>query len=63
MALYNGFAGGNGTIWMDNVQCVGIEGRLVDCNPRLLKQLSANCTHSNDAGVTCSKSEYGDCHS
>ncbi len=35
---------------LDDVGCDGTETRLVDC-PKA--QMSAECTHANDAGVSC----------
>ena len=34
---------------MDNVQCTGNEGFLVNCSNRFTRE----CAHFNDAGVTC----------
>ena len=43
------FGAGTGPINMDNVQCTGNEGFLVNCT-----YLSThNCIHQEDAGVTC----------
>ena len=46
------FGQGSGTIWMDDVQCVGIESSIVNC------QHSGwnvhNCGHHEDASVICS---------
>ncbi|XP_067878239.1 deleted in malignant brain tumors 1 protein-like [Heterodontus francisci] len=43
---------GTGDIWIEGVRCLGTESTLDQCsaNPRVGK----NCTHSQDAGVTCS---------
>ena len=45
---------GNGTIWLDNVACIGTEARLQDCraNPVGVH----NCGHDEDVGVRCSTS-------
>uniref|UniRef100_A0A1X7TEQ0 SRCR domain-containing protein n=1 Tax=Amphimedon queenslandica TaxID=400682 RepID=A0A1X7TEQ0_AMPQE len=43
------FGAGRGPINMDNVQCTGNEGLLVNCTYRP----NHNCFHFEDAGVTC----------
>uniref|UniRef100_A0A1X7U1B7 Deleted in malignant brain tumors 1 protein n=1 Tax=Amphimedon queenslandica TaxID=400682 RepID=A0A1X7U1B7_AMPQE len=43
------FGAGTGPINMDNVQCTGNEGFLVNCSYLSIH----NCGHSEDAGVTC----------
>lgn len=43
------FGQGNGSIFMDNVNCVGHESTLISC-PHLSVH---NCNHSEDAGVHC----------
>ena len=45
------FGQGIGTIWLDDVQCSGTEGRLADCSHLPLGL--HNCSHDQDAGVTC----------
>ena len=37
-------------ILMDNVGCLGTESRLVDCP---FDRHTADCSHSEDAGVRC----------
>ena len=44
---------GTGLIWLDQVNCVGIEISLFDCNHNDFGD--QDCTHDNDAGVTCGK--------
>ncbi|XP_013366967.1 PREDICTED: scavenger receptor cysteine-rich type 1 protein M130 isoform X1 [Chinchilla lanigera] len=45
-------SGGSGRIWMDHVSCRGNESALWDCTHSGWGK--ANCTHQQDAGVTCS---------
>ena len=49
--MTSGFTGGTGQIWLDDVQCTGIETRLIDC-PHLPLGIH-NCAHLKDAGVSC----------
>lgn len=43
------FGRGTGAIIYDDVNCIGTEARLADC-----QSISThNCDHSNDAGVVC----------
>ena len=51
VALTSGFTNGAGQIWLDNVQCVGNETRLIDCPASPLG--THNCVHIEDAGVRC----------
>ena len=46
------FGQGNGTIWLDNVQCQGYESSIVNCNHSSWGV--HNCGHSEDASVVCS---------
>ena len=43
------FGAGNGSIFMDNVGCTGLESTLISC-PYISEH---NCDHSEDAGVSC----------
>ena len=50
-AITAGFPDGTGQIWLDEVQCLGAETRLIDCPANALG--SHDCSHIEDAGVTC----------
>jgi deleted-in-malignant-brain-tumors protein 1 len=47
----NSFNQGSGQIWLDDVQCVGTESRLIDCPARPHGHHS--CVHYEDAGAIC----------
>lgn len=43
--------GGQGPVWLDDVQCLGAEGDVGDC--RHAPWLKNNCAHAQDAGLCC----------
>ena len=46
---------GNGTVWLDNVQCTGSEETLFDCSRSSWGVVDSSCNdHSKDAAVVCS---------
>ena len=50
---YSAFYGqGNGSIWLDDLNCNGNEERLLDCTARPIG--SHNCGHGEDVGIVCS---------
>ena len=50
----NGYGGGKGDIWLDNVRCTGRESKLSWCPKNYWGQ--HNCNHNEDAGVECGMS-------
>ncbi|KAK2892895.1 hypothetical protein Q8A67_012883 [Cirrhinus molitorella] len=46
------FGPGSGKIWMDYVDCSGLESTVLDCGG--LDADNPDCTHNEDAGVICS---------
>jgi len=48
----NRFGAGSGQIWLDDVQCVGNETSIADCQHNGWS--NHNCTHSDDVSVSCS---------
>ncbi|XP_078088984.1 scavenger receptor cysteine-rich domain-containing protein DMBT1-like [Mustelus asterias] len=54
VSVNTSFAPGVDPIWLDNVECVGTEATISEC-PTDQRNIS-NCTHIQDAGVTCSGS-------
>ena len=49
------FGPGDGTIWMDDINCTGSERSLTEC-PRNGWRIE-NCDHNEDAGVLCSSNK------
>ena len=46
------YSQGTGPIFLDNVNCDGTESRLADCT---YDSHTADCTHSEDAGIHCQR--------
>ena len=42
---------GTGPIWLTKLSCIGNEPNLTDCTQTIVG--TKNCTHSDDAGVSC----------
>ena len=56
-ARHNAFYGhGSGQIWLDDVNCIGIEFTFANCSHRGWG--SHNCGHGDDASVNCTTSKY-----
>ena len=45
------YGSGSGVIWLDNVECLGQESDIAECERS--EWASHNCDHSEDAGVIC----------
>ena len=50
------FGQGTVPILLDDVACLGTELRLADCS---YDSLTTDCTHREDAGVSCKPAGYG----
>ena len=48
-----GFGGGSGEVWIDNVGCRGSEQRLNDCTNTGVGNNNCNSKHNEDTGVIC----------
>ena len=57
ISLISGFTNGMGQIWLSDVQCVGTETRLIDCDSNPLGV--DYCHHYEDAGVVCQMCPQG----
>ena len=57
ISLISGFTNGMGQIWLSDVQCVGTETRLIDCDSNPLGV--HYCHHYEDAGVVCQMCPQG----
>lgn len=49
--LYSAYNAGSGQIWLDNVECLGNESTIYDCQHDGLG--NHDCSHFEDAGVIC----------
>ena len=54
------FGAGNGTIFMDDLNCTGNETSVFDC--QYSGWGNSNCEHYEDAGVRCFSFDRGNCH-
>ena len=53
------YGGGTGRVWLDHVECVGMETSLDNCTHFPFGTVDSDCTdHSNDAGVVCFDGMY-----
>jgi len=59
-AIGTQYGPGNGTIWLDNVYCIGNETSIAQC-PHGDRWGDHNCDHSKDVSVSCGTSlvHYG----
>ena len=54
MAIGNQYGPGSGTIWLDNVRCVGHETSIANCTHN--DWGDHNCDHDDDVSVVCGTS-------
>ena len=54
-----GFGQGSGSIWLDSVTCTGSESTVASCGHLGVNITTRECSHSEDAGVTCSGESKG----
>ena len=47
------FGQGSGSLWLNNVTCIGSESTLASCG-HLGVDVRSSCSHSKDAGIICS---------
>ena len=53
------YGGGRGRVWLDHVECTGMETSLANCSHFPFGSVDSDCTdHSNDAGVVCFDGMY-----
>ena len=53
------YGGGTGRVWLDHVECAGMETSLANCSHFPFGTVDSDCTdHSNDAGVVCFDGRY-----
>ena len=53
------YGGGRGRVWLDHVECTGMETSLANCSHFPFGTVDSDCTdHSNDAGVVCFDGMY-----
>lgn len=52
-AVFSGFLGGDGDVWLSNVMCMGNETEIINCSADPLGPQSCVGGHSADAGVRC----------
>ncbi|XP_062609505.1 uncharacterized protein LOC134271297 [Saccostrea cucullata] len=50
-AFPNNFGPGTGSIWLDDVMCMGSEGNILECNQTEIG--NNDCDHTEDIGVVC----------
>ena len=56
--LFAQYGLGTGPVWLNNVNCIGEEQRLIDCSIIKIPNTIFYCDHHNDAAVQCTGKEY-----
>ena len=57
--VFTAGGGGNGTIWLTKLGCIGNESSLLECQNAKVNLGKSDCSHQQDAGVECNQTRIG----